>query len=79
MIERKRFAPEITIGASYLLKLKALEFASYRWGLAAAGMMPSYNHPVGKLMARDMMRETLDRYFEAIEKFIPKKREGEIA
>lgn len=75
----KRFAPDITVKGDYLVRLKSLEHAAYLWGLAANGKRQSYNHPIGRMMARDMTKDALDRYFDAIEKIIPKRREGEIA
>lgn len=73
MSSAKRFAPEIVVERHYLLTLKAMELEAYRWGLAAMGHRPSYNNPIGRLLARDLQQNALNRYFEAIEKLIPQK------
>lgn len=79
MSSAKKFAPDIPVNPNYLVTLKAMEYEAYKWGLAAVGLRPSYNNPVGKLIAADVQRQALDRYFNAIEALIQKKTDGEPA
>jgi hypothetical protein len=79
MPSAKRFAPEIVVDRNYLVTLKALEYEAYRWGLAAMGARPSYNNPIGRLLAKDLQHQALDRYCAAIEKLIPQKEPNEPA
>lgn len=79
MSSAKKFAPDIVVDRNYLVTLKAMEFEAYRWGLAATGHKPSYNNPIGKLLAKDLQQQALDRYFNAIEKIIPQKSDKEPA
>lgn len=79
MSSAKKFAPGIEIHKDYLTTLKSMEYEAYRWMGAACGKRKAYHNPVGMLLARDIARQALDRYFEAIEKLIPKKKEGEPA
>jgi hypothetical protein len=79
MTDAKKFAPDITVNPNYLLTLKSMEHEAYRWQLAANGKRPAYNNPIGRMLATDLARQALARYFDAIEKLIPTKKEGEIA
>jgi hypothetical protein len=79
MPSAKQFAPDIVVDRNYMLTLKSMELESYRWGLAVIGSRPAYNNPIGKLLAKDLQKQALDRYFSAIEKIIPQKSDREPA
>lgn len=79
MSDAKKFAPDIVVHPEFLLTLKAMELEAYRWGLAASGKRKGYANPIGMMLARDIHRQSIDRYFNAIEKLIPKRKEGEPA
>ena len=75
----QRFGSPIFVNHSYQILLRDLWHDAHRWFVAANGQRAAYNNPIGQLLAKDLARKSLDRYFSAIDALIPNDKPKEKA
>jgi hypothetical protein len=73
MAVAKVVAPTLVIEPNYRLLLRGLWRDSHRWMAAANGFDAAFNNPIGRMLAKDLARQELDRYFKAIDDLLPKE------
>jgi hypothetical protein len=66
-------APAVVIDPNYRLLLRGFWRDAHRWMGAANGFDNSFNNPIGRMLAKDIARKELDRYFQAIDDLVPKE------
>jgi hypothetical protein len=69
----KTFAPPVVVNPSYVLFLRGLLHNAHGWMVAANGHKDAFNNPIGRMIAKDVARQDLDRYFKAIDDVLPKE------
>jgi hypothetical protein len=69
----KLVAPSVVIDPNYRLLLRKLARDAHGWMTAANGHNDSFNNPIGRMLAKDLARQELDRYFKAIDDLVPKE------
>ena len=67
-----KFWRPLFINPSYRALLCRLWDDAYRWTECANGQRDAFNNPIGRMIARDLARRSLDQFCQAIDDLLPK-------